>query len=414
MSVLSSLLKCQEAWRCEARKWLWQLEMDMARPTHCRNRQCRYYLRGTRGWITRDGYYHTTCSGSVQRYRCRGCGRRLSEQTESIHYFAKRRLNLRRIFTRVRGGSSLRDIARSEGCSPDAIGYAVLRLARQAMAAQMSLLVGDGSCTRLVFDGLISCCTSGDYPVELQTLVDGSTELLLVITHALTRRRGTRTAAQRRRIAEKLSLFAPRRGAVRESISLLVGELARFIGTSHTIIDTDYHPIYRAVLRADPALAHFAAGGLITHRRTRSTAHRGTENPLFPVNLVDRLVRHRMKEHTRETIAIARNATMQMHRMWIFAYDHNFCQPHRVASGSPASRGEHYGVDASRLSAIRRSFFTTRIDLSGAMVSESIRRVWSGELESPPVRWRVGQSGGGPRIPAYAMADLNRGHLHAS
>ena len=386
----------------------------MARPTHCTNRHCSHYVCGTRGWITRDGFYHSRCSGAVQRYRCSGCGRRLSEQTESIHYFAKRRLNLLRIFTRVRGGSSLRDIARSEGCSPDAIAHAVLRLARQAMGAQMRLLIGARGCTRLVFDGLLSCCTSLDYPVQLHTLVDGSSELVLAMTHAVTHRSGRRTAAQRRRVAEKQRVFAPPPGALTESISLLVHELSRFTAASPLVIDTDYHPLYPAVLSVDPGIVHFSRSRLVSHRRTRSTVHRDTENPLFPVNLVDRLLRHRMKEHTRESFAIARNTTMQMHRAWIFAYDHNYCQPHRVACGSSVSRAVRCGIEAPAVVALQRRFFTTRIDLSGVMVSESIRRVWCAELVTPPVRWKVGQSGVGPRIPDFALADLDRGDLHAA
>ena len=108
----------------------------MARPRLCSNLGCRYACRSGPGWLVRDGTYLTAAHGRVQRYRCRCCRRRLSSQSESIHYYAKRRVNLPRVFARVRGGSSLRDIARSEGLSPDTIGNAVLRLARQAMAAQ--------------------------------------------------------------------------------------------------------------------------------------------------------------------------------------------------------------------------------------------------------------------------------------
>ena len=386
----------------------------MAQPTHCTNPACRYYLQGSRGWITRDGFYHSQCSGAVQRYRCRCCRRRLSSQSESIHYYAKRRVNLPRVFARVRGGSSLRDIARSEGLSPDTIGNAVLRLARQAMAAQMWLLSGgEASSTRVVFDGLLSCCTSGDYPVQLHTLVDGSSELLLAITHALTRRSGRSSAAQRRRIAEKQRVFSPPPGALRSSISLLVHELPRFLGSCKAIIDTDFLPLYPPLLASEAAITHFSRGGLLVHRRTRSTVHRNTLNPLFPVNLLDRLLRHRMKEHTRESFAIARNATMQMHRAWIFAYDHNYCQPHRVGSGSPVTRGQRYGLSPHSLSSVRGRFFTRRIDVSHAILSESIRSVWCGELSTPPVRWRVGQTCSGPRVPRYALGDLRRACLHA-
>jgi hypothetical protein len=43
---------------------------------------------------------------------------------------------------------------------------------------------------------------------------------------------------------------------------------------------------------------------------------------------------------------------------------------------------------------------------------ESMRAVWMAELLSPPLRWRVGQKGNGPRITDYARRDLELGYLH--
>ncbi|MFW5849130.1 MAG: hypothetical protein ACOCXN_05095, partial [Spirochaetota bacterium] len=63
-----------------------------------------------------------------QRFVCKHCGKGMGMQTESMHYYAKRRLDLADILSRVHGGSSLRDIGRELGCSRMAIANAVVRL----------------------------------------------------------------------------------------------------------------------------------------------------------------------------------------------------------------------------------------------------------------------------------------------
>jgi len=282
------------------------------------------------------------------------------------------------------------------------------------MACQLRLLCGLPAGSPLVFDGIHSSCTSQDFPVQLHTLLDGPSELILVMTHAITRRGGRTRESQRRRIASRAARFTPEPGALSKSISLLVSELARFIDARiNLLIDTDRHPLYARLLAGDTAIRHFARAARLCHRTTSSTLPRDTRNPLFPVNLVDRLLRHRMKEHTRETIAFARNATMQMHRAWIFAYDHNYCQPYRVGSGSGLTRAQRYGVSLPLLAATSRAFLHRRLDVAGLLLPESIRCVWLAELSTPPVRWRRGQKQSGPLIPAYARRDLLRAYLHA-
>ena len=329
-----------------------------------------------------------------------------------MHLFAKRRLDLALIFTRLRGGSSMRDIARCIGCSPKAIANAVLRLGRQAMAAHMQLLGGLEHSGRLCFDGLLSAVCSRDYPSQITTLGEQDSELLLAMTHAVSERGGTRTAVQRARIEQRRRVWHPTGGALSRSIALLVHELPRFAPAARLILDTDEHPLYRPLLASDAAIRWYRSAGVFAHRQTRGTAPRTVDNPLFLMNYLDRMIRHRVKEHTRESIAIARNATMQMHRMWIFAWDHNVVQPRRVAGADSRSRAEVAIASPLTLRQLKRQFFTRRIAVR-ALVPESMRAVWEARLESPPVRWRVGQKGTAVRIAGYAKRDLQRAYLHA-
>ncbi len=379
----------------------------MPQPRYCRNPACEYSHQPSARWCSRAGYYPTNAHGTVQRYRCKRCGRLVSDQTESMHYYAKRRLRLREIQSRLRGGSSMRDIGREMGCSRTAVANAAVRLGRQAMASHARVLCGHELSGTLSFDGLVSAITSRDYPSQITTLGDPKLELVLAMTHCVTERGGTRTEAQRKRIELKRSVWTPAEGALTDSITLLVRELTRFARPVTLHIDIDEHPIYRQVIAADLALQWYRNAELLSVERTSSEAPRTLANPLFFVNYIDRMIRHRMKEHTRESIGLGRNATMQMHRMWIFAWDHNTRQPARVRRVGDPSRIEQAGVSATALRNVQHEYYSRRMSLRGIPIRESMRQVWLGQLESPPVRWKKGQKRRGPRIPEYAKLDLS-------
>ncbi len=292
-----------------------------------------------------------------------------------MHYYAKRRLELSGILSRLRGGSSMRDIARELGCSRTAVANAVVRLGRQAIASHLALMRGVELPGQFVFDGLVSALSSRDYPSQINTLVDRSAELVLSMTHYVGERGGRWTARQRRRIEGKRAVWKPTAGGLGESIRLLVNELPHFAATLPITVDTDEHPLYRSVIAGDTAMRWYRQAGLLEFRRTPSTSPRTTGNRLFAVNYVDRMIRHRMAEHTRQTIAVGRNATMQMLRMWIFAWDHNVRQPHRVNGPGRECRAIKAGVSSRDLTRLEREFYTRRRPLRGYRVPESMRRV---------------------------------------
>jgi hypothetical protein len=378
----------------------------MPRPRFCRNLACAYAYRPPPNWLARAGTYFTIAHGTVQRYRCKRCGKWMGNQTESMHYYAKRRLDLAEILSRVRGGSSLRDIGRELGCSRTAVANAVIRLGRQAMASHVELVGALDLPGEFVFDGLVSAVTSHDYPSQIQTLVDRSVELVLAMTHYVGERGGTRTANQRKRIKGKRAVWNPRPGALAESIRLLVNELPRFAGLNPITIDTDENPLYVSVIEDDLAMRWYRHTGRLKFSQTPSTSPRTTGNPLFPVNYVDRMIRHRIKEHTRESIAVGRNSTMQMLRMWIFAWDNNVRQPYRVNDLACSCRAIEAGVSEEHLGRLTREFYTRRRSLRRRRVPESMQAVWLSRLDTPPVRWRKGQRGSGPVATNYARVDL--------
>ena len=380
-------------------------------PKHCSNPNCPNFSAPRGRWYFRFGSYHTACHGRVTRYRCKQCGKSLSDQTFSVFYYTKRRLDLPGVFSRLRGGGSLRDIAREHGVSRTAIQTAVFRLGRQAIAAHCLLTQGWQVPEDLAFDGLVSFLTSQDFSTHLSVGVETQAEFIISMTHAVVRRGGRLTPTQQRRRKLKEAVWKPPKGALKGAISLLVGELARYcqhgIGRARNFF-SDELPFYGHALGSELACRFLIYHRQIVHRKISSKAPRTMDNPLFPVNYVDMLLRHRMKEHTRETIAFGRHAVHQMHRAWIFAYDHNYRQPRRVKEGDGSTvRSALVGISEKARGKIARAFFSERLDLRDCPLPESCSRIWRGELVSPPVRWKSGQrEARRVAIPKFALRDL--------
>lgn len=386
----------------------------MSQPRYCRNPECPNAWTRASDWFWRDGFYRTAAHGAVRRFRCKRCGTSLSEQTESMHYYAKRRLDLKSISNRIRGGASLRDIGRCNGCSRTAIATAVMRLGRQAIASHCSMLCGCDPFPRLVFDGLSSAVGSRDYTAHITTLVEATTEMVLAITHCITDRGGKKTKAQARRIAERSKHWRPKVRGLTDAISLLAREIPRFSSLIDGIqIYTDEFPYYPIAIAADLALSWYAAHRKLQVTTTPATARRDTANPLFPVNYVDRMIRHRVKEHTRESIAVGRNATMQMYRMWIFAWDHNVGQPHRVKPAHDECRAVKAGIASKLVAQVKREFYTRRRSVRHVLIPESMRTVWMATLDTPQLRWKSGKTEKQFVVPAYAQRDLRFANPHA-
>jgi transposase-like protein len=381
-------------------------------PRYCRNPKCSNHTSPDKNWRIRIGSYQTLAHGAVQRYRCRCCGKTTSDQSESIHYYAKRRLPVRAVIASLNSGSSMRDIGRRYGFSCAAIRNGVLRIGRQAMAAQILLLNQSNPRRQIVFDGLRSFVTAQDYPCDITTVVDRQSEVVLTMTHAVRRRAGVMKRPQQERAALKYEIWSPRPGTTRRAIYWTIRELWNYLRPCEkegVLVDTDEDPLYRSALSRNVVWQHLRLRGLARHRRTSSKAPRTYLNPLFPVNYVDRLLRHRVKEHTRETIAFGRHATVQMHRAWIFAWDHNMCREYRVKRPELGLHGEQGVVSGRFLRGIRREFCERRLRIIGKVVPWSIVQVWRNKLQTPPVRWRAGQKGTMVKIPGFALRDLAAG-----
>src|SRR5258708_17336870 len=78
-------------------------------------------------------------------------------------------------------------------------------------------------------------------------------------------------------------------------------------------IRSDQHPAYPRALARVRRL-----GRVLRHETTPSRIARTPENPLFPVNLVDLLIRHSQANHKRETIAFSKRLARPAYPLFLF------------------------------------------------------------------------------------------------
>ena len=356
----------------------------MRTPPFCPQRECYAHwpqnIPGDRRrWWCNAGRYRCARAGSVQRFRCAYCGHRFSESTFSLHYYAKRRVNLARLLGLFVNSVGVRAASRQLGVSTGAVGLRIATLARQGLAhhagATDDISVGEP----LVADGLESFWVSQYYPNQFNLLVGAHSQFIYAITAATIRRRGRMRPAQRVRRGELERRDRPEPDERRRRFAELIVEAARLWARSAPalrLLITDYDTSYPAAV---------AAVGLtdIRHWRVSSKRPRTRGNPLFAVNYIDREMRKDLAEHRRETPCFARSAARSLLRAWLYAAYHNYCKLYRIGVGCTHTHAQHAGVVQHSPQPTRARWLTRRAFLSHCALSPAMLRAWLGAQHTP-------------------------------
>ena len=184
----------------------------------------------------------------------------------------------------------------------------------------------------LVVDGFETFEFSQYTPVHFHTAVGADSHYVYGFTDSELRRKGRMTARQQQRRAQlELRFGRPDPRSIEREMAALVALVAP-AGAALAILSDD-HPAYpRAFARLrDRAIAHAT---------TRSTVPRTPHNPLFPVNLLDLLIRHSSANHKRETIAFSKRRQSAADRLFVLAVWRNYVKPfsERRRDATPAQR----------------------------------------------------------------------------
>jgi transposase-like protein len=329
------------------------------RPPHCPRTTCDFH-RSSRGWrFKRDGTHLRLFDGrKVQRYRCSHCGRSFSSQTFSTTYWLKRPDLPGPILHALLSCSGYRQIARALGIAPSTVELQAARLGRHMLLFAESRRPRGTPGEPLAVDGFETFELSQYWITHLHSVVGTRSHFIHATTVAELRRKGRMTARQKRRRAELEHRYGrPDPRAIEKSVA---AALALVVPPgSSAVLRSDAHAAYpRALARLRDRY--------ITHEVTSSRAARTPANPLFPVNLLDLLMRHSGANHKRETIAFSKRNQSMVWREAVFRVWRNWLKhvSERRRDGTPAMR---LGLSQHKLEwpdVLARRLFVTRMWLA--------------------------------------------------
>jgi hypothetical protein len=191
------------------------------------------------------------------------------------------------------------------------------------------------------------------------------------------------TALQKRRREELEALLGrPDPKSIRIEVAHLL-RTCKFEG--HAIeLYSDDHRAYPPAFRSIPALA-------VRHHVTSSLERRTTRNPLFPVNLLDLLIRHGSANHKRETIAFSKRRQGAAERLAVLQVWRNFIKQfsERRGGGTPA---EQLGLCSRALQVgdvLAARIFPTRCQLPERLERYYRRFTWTPALGPNRIHRRV-------------------------
>ena len=298
-------------------------------PPFCPNPNCLCHGKLNQNWaFKRAGYYRRQYDNKrIQRFTCLHCKRSFSTQTFSTTYWLKRPDVLASLFPKVNGCMCNRQIARELKSSPSTIDRQISRLARHCILFHQSMIQDMNPPSEIVIDGFESFELSQYFPTHHHVAVEKDTDFFIYFTDSPLRRKGRMTPEQKKR-RENLEnvLGRPDPKAIEKDMKELL-EVTLKDALSAVVYSDDHRAYPRSIQQLD---CH------IRHDITPGSDHRDSNNPLFPANLLDLLIRHSNSNHKRETIAWSKRRQASAERLVILLVWRNYMKGRREKErGSP-------------------------------------------------------------------------------
>ncbi len=347
----------------------------MFTPPFCPNPECYYHSyqkeKHKKKWYSKDGFYRSCLFGKIQRYKCNYCKIRFSEQTFSIDYHVKKKVNYKVIFNGIATTSSISDLSREEKVSPHTIINRERRLAAQAIYIHSILLSTITIQEPIVCDGFQSVVRNFYFPNNINIAIGKSTQFFYSLSYAQIKRSGNLSDQQveKKEHYQSVSDIDPK--AVEKSFSELISSIIDIMkesDKSELSLFTDRKQDYVSAIRNNLKLRTLIEAEKFQHTRISSKEPRTIKNPLFSVNYMDRQFRKDLSEHVVKSICFGRNVNNQLERMVIYRFYHNFIKSFRVRGDNKYTHSDMAGIP-SKVSSyyikhfFRERFFPTRIKI---------------------------------------------------
>lgn len=258
-----------------------------------------------------------------QRYLCKICNQKFSDNTGSLHYRSKKSdpsLNSKILALFVEGLSNRR-IAKFVGISPHCVAIRIQRLSQKALQFHdhktKHLKITEAVC----IDGLENFAGSQFEPNNINQAIGQNSLFVYDFNFAPLNRKGRMSGWQKgwlKRTEKEQGIF--NKNAIRTSFGDLVTRLGAKIDSKTTAlaIITDEHFQYRRAVSKDLKDLN------LRHLTISAKAHRDFKNILFPVNHMDLFIRERVAAFRRETIAFSKTPGKMMQKYILYAVYKNY------------------------------------------------------------------------------------------
>jgi hypothetical protein len=282
------------------------------------------------------------------------------------------------LLLRVLACSGYRQIAREMGIAPTTVLRQVERLGRHCLLFHERHRPEGPLDEPLVIDGFESFEYSQYHPLHFHTAVGAHSQFFHAFTDSELRRKGRMTARQKQRRAKlEARLGRPDPQSIEREMAELIGLVVP--AQSAAEIRSDEHPAYPRAIRR-------LADRQIDHRVTPSKRPRNPQNPLFPVNLLDLLIRHSSANHKRETIAFSKRRQCAAYRLVILLVWRNYLKSVSEQRQDPTP-AQRLGILERKLTiddVLAERLFPTRIRLPGRLAQYYWRRVPTRRIPDAP------------------------------
>ena len=331
------------------------------------------------------GSYFTRAFGEVPRFRCTSCGKTFSIQTFRVDYWLKRVFDYDDLTERLSSCSSIRALGRAYKIAGKSIQNRIGRAARQVLALESRLSSLRHPKENLVADGFESFCVSKYYPNNINILVGAESQFVYECDHVTLRRKGAMTEQQKNKRAILDRIYRPDPHGNVKSFNLIAKACLSVLsdeGRPSLTLWTDEKQDYRRAFATSRISSALIAQGRFLHRTVSSRAARTRENPLFPVNYIDREFRKDLHEHVRETVCFGRNVNAQMERLTLYLYYHNYKKRHRTRLDG-RSHALVAGYDGEAIISELRGLWGKRAWYTRTQLTESGTATWLRLRETP-------------------------------
>lgn len=377
----------------------------MFEPPFCPYEACANHQTPRPGrWWARCGYHETKAFSSVPRFRCLDCRRTFSTQTFSVHYYAKRLVDLTRLERLHSSSVSLRALGRHFAASCATIQNRLDRLSRQAIALHAALRVLANRYEWICFDGFVSFDWSRYLPNNIGISITTKSRFILGLTHATLQSSSQSRPSQKKRRNKVYQDMKFEKETITRSFTEHLDRLERERPPGKNtplVIVTDEKADYQSAFFNHRLFKKQTDERRVAQLRVDAALPRVYANPLFASTYIDRELRKDQANHRQASTCFCRKPANGLSRLMVYTVYHNYVKRFLIKAPRVDRRthAEAAGVNGQAIERGRRGFFTERVFLSRISLDASDLRLWRKELYQAALGKIAGE-----KLPKYAVA----------